>query len=286
MDRELILVVKMGGLGKTTLANQAFDDPAVKKHFAVRVWVTLSPSFQDRRAPQGHLQQVASQTRKSTPRRAADTSNCDWPKMMIKSVLLNKRYLIFLDDIWHKRKWDAIKYAFPNDKHGSRLMLTMRNNDVASASCANFGWKVYELMPLPEEESWKLFYRKTFEANSCPPNLEVISKFILRKCEGLPLPIVAIGGVLASKDIRRVDEWDLVRRTLRVEIDSNDRLRKINKVLSLSFDDLPYYLKSCFLHLSVYLEGHVIKCMSLIRLRVAEGFVQEKRRQDLGRSCR
>lgn len=127
-----------------------------------------------------------------------------------------------------------------------------------------------ELLPLSEEESWKLLCMKTFEGNICPPTLEEFSKCILRKCEGLPLAIVAISGVLASKDTHRVDEWDLVRRSLHAEIDSNDRLQKINKVLSLSFDDLPYYLKSCFQHLSVFPQGHEILPKSLTRLWVAE----------------
>ncbi|KAK4787384.1 hypothetical protein SAY86_011217 [Trapa natans] len=278
MDREVVPIVGMGGLGKTTLAKQVYHDPAVKKNFQCRVQVTLSPSLHTEELLKDMLKQISRQVRKPTPRKTADTSNRDWLKMMIKSMLLNKRYLILLDDIWHVDKWDAVKYAFPNDKCGSRLMLTTRNIDVASASCLDFGGKVYELQPLSEEESWKLFCRKTFDGDdySCPAQLEEISKFIMRKCEGLPLPIMAISGVLASRDTRKVGEWDLVRRCLRAEIEGDDRLRKINKVLSLSYDDLPYYLKSCFLYMSVFPEGHVIKRMRLIRLWVAEGFVEAK----------
>ncbi|PKI68488.1 hypothetical protein CRG98_011126 [Punica granatum] len=114
-----------------------------------------------------------------------------------------------------------------------KVMLTTRKADVASASLADFGGKRYDSKPLADEESWKLFCRKTFPGNNtCPSNLEETCKTILSKCEGLPLPIVAISGVLASKDMRRIDEWDLVRRTLRAEIDGNDRLKKINKDLS------------------------------------------------------
>lgn len=275
-EREVISVVGMGGLGKTTLVKQVYDDPAVKKHFAIHVWVTFSTSRKTVDLLKDMLQQIARQIRKPAPERV-DTSNKDWLKMMIKGCLLNRRYLIILDDVWHASEWDAVKYAFPNDGCGSRVMFTTRNADVASASQADFGGKRYDSMPLNEEESWKLFCRKTFsETNLCPSNLEETCKSILRKCEGLPLPIVAISGVLASKDTQRVDEWDLVRRSLRAEIDGNDRLKKINKVLALSFNELPYYLKCCFLHLSVFPEGHGIERMRLIRLWVAEGFVETK----------
>ncbi|KAK4741284.1 hypothetical protein SAY87_024872 [Trapa incisa] len=118
--------------------------------------------------------------------------------------------------------------------------------------------------------------RKTFQGDnsSCPPHLKEICSFILKKCDGLPLAIVAISGVLATKDTRRVDEWDLIRRSFRAEIDGNDQLQNLKKVLSLSINDLPYYLKSCLLHLSVFPEDHNIERKRLIRLWVAEGFIE------------
>ncbi|KAK4787225.1 hypothetical protein SAY86_011058 [Trapa natans] len=273
-EREAVSMYGMGGLGKTTLAKQVYEDPTVKKHFSIRVWITLSSSSKKELLKE-LLQQIVKQTRKADPWRV-DTSNRDWLKMMIKSCLLNRRYLIVLDDIWNISKWDEVKYAFPSNGYGSRVIVTTRKQDVASASHADFGGTMYELKPLPDEESWKLFCKKTFQGGLCPSNLEETCKSILIKCEGLPLPIIAISGVLASKDVHRIDEWDLIKRSLRAEIDGNHRLKKIEQVLSLSFKDLPYYLKSCFLHLSVFPEGDEIKRMRLIRLWIAEGFIEAK----------
>uniref|UniRef100_F6HDZ5 NB-ARC domain-containing protein n=1 Tax=Vitis vinifera TaxID=29760 RepID=F6HDZ5_VITVI len=39
--------------------------------------------------------------------------------------------------------------------------------------------------------------------NACPPHLNKLSQGILKRCEGLSLAIVAIGGVLATKDQNR-----------------------------------------------------------------------------------
>lgn len=92
---------------------------------------------------------------------------------------------------------------------------------------------------------------------------------------------MAISGVLATKEKRRIDEWEMVRRSLGAEIEGNDKLVNLKKVLSLSFNDLPYYLKSCFLCLSIFPEDHLIEHKRLIRLRVVEGFVEAKYGKEL-----
>ncbi|KAL7188014.1 hypothetical protein ACSBR1_037954 [Camellia fascicularis] len=93
-----------------------------------------------------------------------------------------------------------------------------------------------------------------------------------QRCEGLPLAIVVISGVLASKDQGRVDEWELVNRSLGAEVEGSD----MKKILLLSYNDLPYYLKSCLLYLSSFPEDHLIDWMSSIQLWIAEGFVEVK----------
>ncbi|XP_030441291.2 disease resistance protein RPM1-like [Syzygium oleosum] len=273
--RQVIAVVGMGGLGKTTLVKQVYEDTEVKKHFMVRAWITLSQSPNIEEILQGMFRQIMSETEEPVPL-LEDNKDRLCQKMIIKDFLQKARYLIVVDDVWRINEWDAIKHALPNNTCGSRIIITSRNSDLAYTSCAEFRGKVYKMEPLPAEESWKLFCVKTFQGNLYPPHLEETCGLILRKCEGLPLAIVAISGVLVSKDMRKKDEWDLVRRSLRTEIDCNDKFRTLKRVLSLSFDDLPYYLKSCFLHLSVFPRGYLISCGRLIRIWVAEGFVDEK----------
>ncbi|KAL7188318.1 hypothetical protein ACSBR1_038208 [Camellia fascicularis] len=131
---------------------------------------------------------------------------------------------------------------------------------------------IYEMKSLSPKESWTLFCKKTFQEKDCPPHLIEISRSVLRRCEGLPLAIVVISGVLASKDQGRVDEWELVNRSLGVEVEGSD----MKKILLLSYNDLPYYLKSCLLYLSSFPKDHLIKWMSSIRLWIAKGFVEGK----------
>ncbi|XP_039169272.1 disease resistance protein RPM1-like [Eucalyptus grandis] len=229
---QVISVVGMGGLGKTTLVNEVYEHPEVKKHFMVCAWITFSGS----------------------------------PNIGELLQNMRSKVLLVLDDTWRIDEWDAVKHALPNNMCGGRIIITTRNYDPACTSCREFEGKVYKMEPLPVEQSWKLFCAKTFHGSSCPSHLEETCEFIFRKCEGLPLAIVAISGVLATKNKHRIDEWELVRRSVGTEIDCNDKLKNLNRVLSPSFNDLPYYLKSCLSHLSLFPEGCPLKRKRLIRL--------------------
>ena len=52
-------------------------------------------------------------------------------------------------------------------------------------------------------------------------------------------------------------------------------------ILALSYNDLPSYLKPCFLYCGVFPEDSEIKASKLIRLWVAEGFVQKRGKETL-----
>ncbi|OMP11698.1 Disease resistance protein [Corchorus capsularis] len=277
LDLKVVSISGMGGLGKTTLAKQVYDDAEVKKHFIIHGWITFSQSFKLESLLKDLIQQLCRVISKPVPE-DVDSMSTYQLKITIKMLLQRRRYLIVLDDLWHIHDWNAIIHTLPADKEGSRVMLTTRNAELAfSASIEpKCEGAVYNLEPLPLEESWTLLCRKTFRDNTCPPHLEDICKQILRKCEGLPLAIVAISGVLTTKDRRRIDEWEMVLRCLGAEIDGNDRLMNLKKVLSLSFNYLPYYLKPCLLYFSIFPEDHAIELRRLVRLWTAAGFVEEK----------
>ncbi|KAI8567331.1 hypothetical protein RHMOL_Rhmol02G0113200 [Rhododendron molle] len=134
---------------------------------------------------------------------------------------------------------------------------------------------VYKLKPLLPKESWTLFCSKTFKENSCPSYLEDLSREILGKCEGLPLAIVAISGLLLTKE-KSVDGWEKIYHGLGAELEGNDKLMSMTKILFLSYFDLPYYLKLCFLYLRIFPEDCLIHHWILIRLWAAEGFREVK----------
>ena len=56
----------------------------------------------------------------------------------------------------------------------------------------------YFLPYLKKDESWKLLSKKVFQGVPCPPELEALGIQIAESCNGLPLAIVVLGGLLAS----------------------------------------------------------------------------------------
>ncbi|KAL1315803.1 disease resistance protein RPM1-like [Arachis duranensis] len=273
--RKVISVTGMGGMGKTTVVKKVYDDPEVIKHFKACVWVTVSQSFKTEELLRDLVQKIFSEIRRPVPD-GLESMRSDKLKLIIKDMLQRRRYLVVFDDVWHMHEWEAVKYALPDNNCGSRVMITTRKSDLASACSIQSKGKVYNLQPLKEDEVWDLFTRKTFQGKSCPSYLTSICKCILRKCEGLPLAIVAISGVLAMKDKCRIEEWDMICHSLGAEIQDNDKLGNLKTVLGLSINDLPYYLKYCFLYLSIFPEDHLIERMRLIRLWIAEGFIEAK----------
>ena len=72
---------------------------------------------------------------------------------------------------------------------------------------------------------------------------------------------------------------EIVQRSLGAHIEGDDKLDSMKQILSLSYDELPGYLKPCFLYFSIFPNNYFIKRMRLIRLWVAEGFVQVREGQ-------
>ncbi|KAL1542978.1 putative disease resistance protein [Salvia divinorum] len=73
------------------------------------------------------------------------------------------------------------------------------------------------------------------------------------KCANLPLAISLLRGILSNR--KSNEEWGLVNQN----ISGVENLKnKIQKVMYLSYLDLPYYLKPCFLYMGMYKEDEVI----------------------------
>ncbi|PIN17867.1 Apoptotic ATPase [Handroanthus impetiginosus] len=272
---KVISVVGMAGLGKTTLVKKVFDDASVKMKFDHHAWITVSESFNVENLLQNMIKRLLKDV-KQPPPQGLEAMMADDMREFIYNFLQNKNYIIVLDDIWKIDAWEAVRYAFPRrTTHGRGcIIITTRISSIADASCSESNGHVYKLEPLPEEKSRELFYKKAFPTDSCPPDLEEISESILNRCEGLPLAIVVIGSLLATKN-NKIEEWEMFYRSVGSELEG-DHLKRISILLSLSFYDLPYYLKACFLYLSNFPKDQLIQKGRVIRLWTAEGFVEAK----------
>ncbi|XP_027182013.1 disease resistance protein RPM1-like [Coffea eugenioides] len=271
---KVVSVVGMGGLGKTTLVKKVYDDAAVKKQFQSHAWITVSQNFQFKVILRNLIQQLYDEIRQPVPPQV-DSMDGIRLSEFVRDFLKERRYILVLDDVWSQNAWETVKYVLPDCNTASRVVLTTRITDVAYASCLA-SHDFIQMKPLSYDDSWTLFCNRTFQSNGCPSNLEEVCRKILKKCEGLPLGIVTMGGVLGLKDKDKIDEWEMIFRGFGSEVDGSGKLDRIRKILLLSYSDLPHHLKNCVLYLSIYPEDHPIDVANLLDKWLVLGFIEKE----------
>ncbi|KAL0282929.1 UNVERIFIED_CONTAM: putative late blight resistance proteinR1C-3 [Sesamum radiatum] len=236
----LVPIFGMAGIGKTTLAKQVYGDPDIVSHFECRVFVSIGPRYRFREILVRILAQILHP--------GTDATHEESEKELLihlHDCLKRKRYLIVLDDIWDEKVWDMLSYCLPDDKMGSRIILT--------------------------KESWHLLRANVFgEENLCPPQLEKAGRKIAEKCQGLPLTIIAIANHLSQAE-KNLEYWQKVANEVHIVISAD---KHVSKVLSSSYYYLPQHLKPCFLYMGVFPHDYDISATKLIKLWHAEGFLE------------
>ncbi|XP_057786711.1 putative late blight resistance protein homolog R1A-10 [Salvia miltiorrhiza] len=261
-DLQIIPIVGMGGLGKTTLALNLYQDRLIRHHFNICVWATISQEY----TITGILAQLLLQL---IDEEIGQDLSASVLGNKLYQHLYSRRFLIVLDDMWSIDAWDGIRNYFPNNKNSSRIVVTTRLSNLAVILTDSNG---LEMKLLNEDHSWELLSKTVFGEDVCPLELEEIGMKIGKSCEGLPLSIVVVGGLLA-KSKRTREFWEYIDENINSILNLEDDKRCL-KILHMSYKQLPVYLKPCFLYMGVFREDEEINISKLIKSWVSEGFLK------------
>ncbi|XP_066336212.1 disease resistance protein Pik-2-like [Miscanthus floridulus] len=262
---KMVSVVGVGGLGKTTLAKAVYDK--LKPQYDCGAFISIGRDHDLVKVFKDILFHLDSENHK-------DIHNTERGVELLihqlREFLKKKRYFIVIDDVWEVRTWEAIELALVENNHGSKVITTTRNVDVAKAS-----GEVYKLKQLSYDDSMKLFYTRLSRADRkfLDNHSDDISKKILKKCAGIPLAIITMASLLAGKP---ECEWSMVYNSFGFHTRDNREADDTETILSFSYYDLPPHLRTCLLYLSTFPEDYFIEKESLIWKWIAEGFIDGK----------
>nr|AVR54600.1 PM21 [Dasypyrum villosum] len=270
---KVVAIVGFGGLGKTTLAKQVYD--TIGGQFSCKIFFSVSQRPDMSSLLRGLQSELKMEEELTQPHEVQHIIG------RLREYLRHKRYLIVVDDLWDQLTWNIMSCIFPEVGNGSRVIVTTRVEDVAIWACRDDHECVYRMEPLKEQDSRMLFCNRVFGSGyACPLPLKKVSDEILKKCGGLPLAIITIASLLASRQARS-DEWESIRNCLGAKLAINSTLEEMRSILNLSYMHLPLHLRPCLLYFGMYPEDKMIRRRDMVLQWVAEGFVNNSHGSDL-----
>ncbi|KAL3738371.1 hypothetical protein ACJRO7_019839 [Eucalyptus globulus] len=106
----------------------------------------------------------------------------------------------------------------------------------------------------------------TYQLMARDQNIEMypLGDELLKKCEGLPSAIIAIGKSIA------VNGWEKVYKNINLHFTNESDVKKVS---ASSYESLPWHLKPCFLYLGSFSKDVEIPATKVLHMWIAEGFV-------------
>ncbi|KAG6672997.1 hypothetical protein I3842_16G087800 [Carya illinoinensis] len=272
----VIPILGMGGIGKTTLAQLVYNARKVERFFDLKAWVCVSADFDVAAVTKTILQSLTSEI--------CEGKDLNWLQEKLKEQLRGKKFLVILDDVWNENynDWTRLRAPFEAGAPGSSIIVTTRIQGVSSLM-GTIKVEPFQLQELSNEACLSIFTQHALDARdfSAHPNLKDIGEEIVRRCKGLPLAVKTVGGVLHGTQDR--NEWDKVWKSKIWDIP--EERSGIVPALMLSYYHLPSHLKRCFAYCSILPKDYEFEEKEVVLLWMAEGLIQPQKDEEEMEDC-
>ncbi|XP_048570802.1 putative disease resistance protein RGA1 [Triticum urartu] len=250
----------MGGIGKTTLAQKIYNDQMIREKFQVHIWLCISQSYTET----GLIKQAIRMAGEKCDQLETKTELLP----LLMDTIKGKSVFLVLDDVWKSDVWiDLLLLPFMRALN-FHILVTTRDLHVLSEMHATY---IHRVNKMNYGDGLELLMKKSFQSSEQICEFKNIGYDIVKKCDGLPLAIKVVAGVLSTK--RTVAEWKSIR-------DSKWSIHGLPKELGgplyLSYSNLPPQLKQCFLWCALLPPNFAIGRDDVAYWWVAEGFVRKE----------
>ncbi|XP_008237074.1 PREDICTED: putative disease resistance protein RGA1 isoform X2 [Prunus mume] len=267
-----IPIIGIGGIGKTTLAQLAYNDERVSKHFRSRMWIFVSENF--------NVEKIMKKAIELVTKKECKLSAIASLQSRLLELLQENRCLIVLDNVWTEDRddWKELTPLFRAGLSGCKIIVTTRSQKIPLIM--GFPNSPFYLNGLKDDDCWSVFKQEAFQCGEEEkyPNLTRIGKEIIKKIGGVPLAAKCLGRSMLLE--REEKKWLFKRDCELWESDESE-----NKLFLPLMLSLPPHLRQCFAFCSLFPKNYEFKKQKLIHLWMAEGFIPEegsKRPEDIG----
>ncbi|CAO2034305.1 unnamed protein product [Urochloa humidicola] len=302
-----VAIVGHGGMGKTTLAQQACNDPRVLARFDLVIWAWVygksseadllgeiwASAAEARDAADTSFASLAGKLARldvsgvwnalvasAAPARHGEMMSFGSKQRALEKLVSSRRYLLVLDDMCsdeaatelrRREAWSSVLAPFRHGKRGSRVLVTTRAKMCARILGAGASRRIH-LDGIPREPFIRLLKRSA----SLPAGDELdevlsSSGFFSSSASASPpwkgSPLVAKEMGLKLRSTRDRSNWE--------EILSTDCHENAIACHVSSYQDLPPHLQCCFAFLSLFPNGFMFQPEILLKMWVAHGFIND-----------